>query len=79
MSKESPMRLESFIGKATLAVDAAGRDLSPDSYTVRTQSDGSWLVRLSAASTRGQGVRFEARSADGTADPRGCVFNSAKG
>jgi hypothetical protein len=62
-----------------VAVDGAGRDLSPDSYSVRTQSDGSWLVRLSAASIRGQGVRFEARSADGTADPRGCVFNSAKG
>jgi len=59
-------------------VDSAGRDLSSDSYAVRTQGDGSWLVRLRAASVRGGSVRFEARSADGTADPRGCVASSAR-
>jgi hypothetical protein len=62
-----------------VAVDGSGRDLSPDSYAVRTQTDGSWLVRLGAPIIREQGVRFEARSADGTADPRGCVLSSAKG
>ena len=59
-------------------VDSSGRDLSSDSYAVRTQGDGSWLVRLNAASVRGGSVRFEARSADGTADPRGCVASSAR-
>jgi MraZ protein len=32
MSKEGPMRLESFIGKATLAVDAAGRTNLPKEF-----------------------------------------------
>src|SRR5581483_6078472 len=59
-------------------VDSAGRDLNPDSYAVGTQADGSWLVRLKAASVREQSVRFEARSADGTADPRGCVSSNTK-
>ena len=61
-----------------VAVDGTGRDLSPDSYAVRMQGDGSWLVRLSAPAVRGQSVRFEARSADGTADPRGCIANGIK-
>ena len=61
-----------------VAVDSDGRDLNPESYSVRTQSDGSWLVRLRAATLRVQGIRFEARSADGTADPRGCLTNAAK-
>src|SRR5579872_594650 len=61
-----------------VAVDGAGRDLSSDSYAVHMQGDGSWLVRLGARSVRGQSVRFEARSADGTADPRGCIANGLK-
>jgi hypothetical protein len=56
-----------------IAVDSEGRDLAPDSYSVRTQADGSWLVRLQAQTVRDQGLRFEARSADGTVEPRGCI------
>jgi anti-sigma factor RsiW len=60
-----------------VAVDSAGRDLGSDSYSVRTQGDGSWLVRLDAAALLRQDIRFEARSADGTVDPRGCLLSPA--
>jgi Putative zinc-finger len=59
-------------------VDSEGHDLRPDSYSVRAQADGSWLVRLPAATVREQGIRFEARSADGTVEPRGCVVSAAQ-
>jgi hypothetical protein len=57
-----------------VAVDSDGRDLNPDSYAVRAQSDGTWVVRLRSSSVSEQGLRFEARSADGTVEPRGCVL-----
>jgi anti-sigma factor RsiW len=57
-----------------VAVDSEGHDLASDDYSVTTQADGSWLVRLRADMVRDQGIRFEARSADGTVEPRGCVF-----
>lgn len=61
-----------------VAVDSEGHDLAPDDYTVRMQADGSWLVRLRAESIREQGIRFEARSADGTVEPRGCVLSGSQ-
>jgi hypothetical protein len=61
-----------------VAVDSEGHDLAPDDYSVRMQADGSWLVRLSAQSVRQQGIRFEARSADGTVEPRGCVLSGSQ-
>src|SRR5579875_605524 len=61
-----------------VAVDGEGHDLAPQDYSVRTQADGSWLVRLSAETVRDQGIRFEARSADGTVEPRGCVLNDTQ-
>ena len=60
-----------------VAVDSAGHDLGADSYSVRSQGDGSWLVRLDAATLLRQDIRFEARSADGTVDPRGCLLSPA--
>ena len=60
-----------------VAVDSTGHDLASDSYSVRAQGDGSWLVRLDATTRLGDGIRFEARSADGTVDPRGCILSSA--
>jgi hypothetical protein len=60
-----------------VAVDSDGRDLNPDSYAVRVQADGSWLLRLRGSSVTEQGLRFEARSADGTVEPRGCVLGNA--
>lgn len=59
-------------------VDSEGHDLRPDSYSVRTEGDGTWLVRLPAATVREQGIRFEARSADGTVEPRGCVVSATQ-
>jgi hypothetical protein len=59
-------------------VDSEGRDLAPASYSVEVQGDGSWLVRLPAATVRQQGIRFEARSPDGTVEPRGCVISAAQ-
>ncbi len=57
-----------------VAVDSEGHDLSSADYSVATQADASWLVRLRAEMVRAQGIRFEARSADGTVEPRGCVL-----
>jgi anti-sigma factor RsiW len=59
-------------------VDSEGHDLAPASYSVQIQGDGSWLVRLQAATVREQGIRFEARSPDGTVEPRGCVISAAQ-
>ncbi|HTT01237.1 MAG TPA: zf-HC2 domain-containing protein [Steroidobacteraceae bacterium] len=61
-----------------VAVDSEGHDLAADDYVVRTQADGSWLVRMRAKLLREQGIRFEARSADGTAEPRGCVQSTPR-
>lgn len=59
-------------------VDSEGHDLAPSSYSVQIQGDASWLVRLPAATVRQQGIRFEARSPDGTVEPRGCVISAAQ-
>lgn len=56
-----------------VAVDSEGHDVAPEDYSVVTQADGTWLVRLRAETLRDQGIRFEARSADGTVEPRGCI------
>jgi anti-sigma factor RsiW len=61
-----------------VAVDSEGHDLGPDDYSVATQADGSWLVRLHAETVRDEGIRFEARSADGTVEPRGCILSGAQ-
>ncbi|MGH8219381.1 MAG: zf-HC2 domain-containing protein [Steroidobacteraceae bacterium] len=57
-----------------VAVDSEGHDLASEDYSVATQADGSWLVRVRAEAVRNQGLRFEARSADGTVEPRGCIL-----
>jgi hypothetical protein len=61
-----------------IAIDSEGRDLASDKYSVHTQSDGSWIVELRAQTVRDQGIRFEARSLDGTVDPRGCILNTPR-
>jgi len=58
-------------------VDSDGRDLAPESYTVRTQADGAWVVQFSAAALRDREVRFEARKRDGTGEPLGCIADAA--
>ena len=56
-----------------VAVDSEGHDVTAENYSVAMQADGSWLVRLRSEMIRDQGIRFEARSADGTVEPRGCI------
>jgi hypothetical protein len=60
-----------------VAIDANGRDLDPESYSTRVQSDASWLVRLRADTLNDHTLRFEARSVDGTAEPLGCVVGAS--
>ncbi len=60
-----------------VAVDSEGHDLGAADYVARPQGDGSWLVRLRAGILREQGIRFEARSLDGTVEPRGCILSGA--
>lgn len=57
-------------------VDNDGHDLAPERYSVRTQGDGTWLAQLSASALRQREIRFEARSLDGTVEPRGCLIDS---
>ena len=58
------LRVPGFAKEQRLvAVDSEGHDLASEDYSVATQADGSWLVRLPAAMVRDQGIRFEARSA----------------
>lgn len=62
-----------------VAIDASGRDLRPEVYSTRAQSDGSWLLRTPSATFNSNTIRFEARSVDGTAEPLGCVVGTVIG
>ncbi|HTV50022.1 MAG TPA: hypothetical protein VME21_02475 [Steroidobacteraceae bacterium] len=64
-------------GQQLVAVDSEGRDLGAAEYAARAQVDGSWFVRLRASTVREQGIRFEARSPDGDAEPRGCIVSGS--
>jgi hypothetical protein len=64
-------------GQQLVAVDNEGHDLAPERYSVRGQGDGSWLAQLAAGALREREIRFEARSVDGTVEPRGCLIDSA--
>jgi anti-sigma factor RsiW len=57
--------------------DAQGRPLEADSYSVRTQPDGSWLVRMRARQT-GEIVRLQTREADGLSEPLGCILEAGR-
>ncbi len=56
-----------------VALDSDKRELSAAHYASRVQPDGSQLVRIDAAMLTGRAVHLEARRADGTGEPLGCV------
>jgi len=69
-------------GAVLVATRLDGRPLEAREYSVRTQPDGSWLVRLPAARILGQEVRLEAHypAAPGepaSSEPVGCLSGLA--
>jgi hypothetical protein len=56
-----------------IALDTEKRELPAGQYASRTQPDGSQLVQIDAQLLAGRSVHLEARRADGTGEPLGCV------
>jgi hypothetical protein len=59
--------------------DLEGQELSQREYAVRTQADGSWLMRLERSRTLESGVRLEVRDAMGGVEPLGCIASTPLG
>ncbi|HUI59554.1 MAG TPA: zf-HC2 domain-containing protein [Steroidobacteraceae bacterium] len=60
-------------GLRLVALDSERRELPAGSYTTRVQPDGSQLLRIESRYLLGRAVHLEARGADGSAEPVGCV------
>jgi hypothetical protein len=56
-----------------VALDSEKRELPAGDYTSRIQPDGSQLLQIDAELLVGRSVRLEARRADGSGEPLGCV------
>jgi hypothetical protein len=56
-----------------VALDSEKRELPAAHYASRVQPDGSQLVRIDSDVLTGRSVHLEARRADGTGEPLGCV------
>jgi hypothetical protein len=56
-----------------IALDSEKRELPAGRYASRIQPDGSQLVRIDTALLAGRPVHLEARRADGSGEPLGCV------
>jgi hypothetical protein len=56
-----------------VALDSDKHELPGGQYATRVQPDGSQLVRLDSQSVAGREVQLEARHADGSSEPLGCV------
>ena len=56
-----------------VALDADKRELPATHYASRIQPDGSQLLRIDAAYLAGRYVHLEARRADGSSEPLGCI------
>jgi hypothetical protein len=56
-----------------VALDADKRELPSDRYGSRIQPDGSQLLRIDTELLAGRSVQLEARRADGSGEPLGCV------
>lgn len=56
-----------------VALDSDKRELPATHYASRLQPDGSQLVRIDTTSLAGRSVNLEARRADGSGEPLGCV------
>lgn len=56
-----------------VALDSEKRELPAGEYASRIQPDGSQLVRIDSELLAGRSVHLEARRADGSGEPLGCV------
>jgi len=56
-----------------VALDSQGRELPEGNYAVRMQPDGSRLLRIASHLLDGRAIHLEARGADGSSEPLGCV------
>ena len=56
-----------------VALDSERRELPASEYASRIQPDGSQLVRIDSELLAGRSVHLEARRADGSGEPLGCV------
>jgi hypothetical protein len=59
-----------------VALDSEKRELPAGDYTSRIQPDGSQLLKMDTALLAGRQVHLEARHADGTGEPLGCITGS---
>jgi hypothetical protein len=57
-----------------VALDSEKRELPAGDYASRIQPDGSQLVRIDSQLLVGRSVHLEARRADGSGEPLGCVI-----
>jgi hypothetical protein len=53
--------------------DEEGAPLPATGYSVRTQADGSWLLRMRAKPLQGEVLRLQSRASDGVTEPLGCI------
>jgi hypothetical protein len=60
-------------GQMLVAVDSEKHELSNGSYFVRSQPDGSALVRIETRVLVDRAVHLETRRPDGSTDPLGCI------
>jgi hypothetical protein len=60
-----------------VALDSEKRELPAGQYASRIQPDGSQLVRIDSELLAGRSVHLEARRADGSGEPLGCVTGEA--
>jgi hypothetical protein len=60
-----------------VALDAEKRELPAGQYASRIQPDGSQLVRIDARALVGRLVHLEARRANGSGEPLGCITGAA--
>jgi hypothetical protein len=60
-------------GLRIVALDSERRPLPMDQYGAREQPDGSGLIRLDTHMLVGRHIHLEARRADGSSEPLGCV------
>jgi hypothetical protein len=56
-----------------VALDSEKRELPTGQYASRIQPDGSQLLRIDARLLQGRAVQLEARHANGSGEPLGCV------
>ena len=60
-------------GQSLVAVDSEKHELADGTYSVRTQPDGSRLVRIDTRMLIDRAVHLEARGSDRSSEPVGCV------